>query len=661
MPPACATIDQMVHAPSEPARYNALVERALAWLEAAGAPQPPAALAQHVLGATGAAGMAMFARLLDRILERDERFRRNGDGHWALAAWDCTAIPLEEEGFAVIDVETTGGRTGRHRIIEVAAVKLQGQRITGQFASLVNPGRPLPRFVIELTGITPELVEEAPSAAPVLEQLRAFIGDAVLVGHNIGCDLTFLNYEALWHGQAPFGNRALDTEELAAKLLPHLRRPSLDRVAAALGLVPPARHRALADARLAAEVLLRLLDRLDRSRIRTFADLQAWLASRLAVRQERVRRVRRVLPAAVIRSLPERPGIYVFKDAAGEVLYVGKAASLRDRVMQHFTGSALATRRHEGLLDRTASVEHMEASCELEALLLEAERIQELRPPYNVQQRVRSGCPFVRIEPGPFPRAGPARTVEGSGTYAGPYRTGREVRHTVATLRRVFLLRSCRRALPARRTALRVPCVRLGRQLCPAPCAGLVDEAQYGVLVELARLFLVQGKEAALAALDSRLATLERNGLAGTWEHAVLQLCRARLQRVRRVYRPIEGGYAGGALLMAYPSAQGGLSLFFVRDGRLLRRQHVAPGEVTLDRLARWIDEQRAASPADPLGEAVSGDATNLVLRWIYRHAGRSELLPVPGDVPARDLAARVLALLPAPGVALGTPDGLPG
>jgi len=645
----------MLHAPSEPARYNALVERALAWLEAAGAPQPPATLAQHVLGATGAAGMATFARLLDRLLEQDERFRRNGDGHWALATWDRTAVPLKEEEFAVIDVETTGGRTGRHRIIEVAAVKLRAGQVAGQFASLVNPGRPLPRFVIELTGITPELVEEAPSPAPVLEQLRAFIGDAVLVGHNIGCDLTFLNYEALWHGQAPFGNRALDTEELAAKLLPHLRKPSLDRVAAALGLVPPARHRALADARLAAQVLLRLLERLDRRQIGTVADLQAWLASRLVERQERVRRVRRVLPAAVIRSLPEQPGIYVFKDDAGRALYVGKAASLRDRVMQHFTGSALAARRHEGLLDRTASVEHTVAGCELEALLLEAERIRALRPPYNVQQRVRSGCPFVRIEPGPFPRVGPARIVEDGGAYAGPYRTGREVRHTVEMLRRVFLLRSCRRALPARRAALRVPCVRLGRQLCPAPCAGLVDEAQYGVLVELARLFLVQGKEATLAALDSRLATLERDGLAGSWEHAVLQLCRARLQRVRRVYRPIEGGYAGGALLMAYPGAEGGLLLFFVRNGRLLCRQRFAPGEVSLEPLARWIEELRAVPPDDPLGTAVPDDEANLVLRWLYRHTGRPELVPVPDGAASRDLAARVLALY---GGMVALPDG---
>ena len=86
----------------------------------------------------------------------------------------------------------------------------------------------------------------------------------MLVGHNLGADLTFLNYEALWHDLPPFGNPALDTEALAQRLLPDLRRPSLTRVAAALGLTPPLRHRALPDARLTAAVLLALLRRLPR-------------------------------------------------------------------------------------------------------------------------------------------------------------------------------------------------------------------------------------------------------------------------------------------------------------------------------------------------------------------------------------------------------------
>src|SRR5262249_52276534 len=152
-------------------------------------------------------------------------------------------------------------------------------------------------------------------------------------------------------------------------------------------------------------------------------------------------------------------------DVAGQALYVGKAASLRDRVAQHFSGTARALRRHAGLLERTAAVTPEPTGCELDALLVASARIRTLQPPYTAQARSPRGRPYLRCGGGASPRASACRRpLPAPGlTYAGPYRTTQQARHTVDVLRRVFQLRSCRRRLPATRAKLRLPCLRHGQ------------------------------------------------------------------------------------------------------------------------------------------------------------------------------------------------------
>lgn len=692
-------------------RYRHLAQLAIDYLEQTGKPQSPQALAARLLGQSTAGLLAQastpganqsrglagapapasrspFVRLVEDLLEGDTRFARDNSGNWGLVEWERAGglrgaeTPLAEALFAVLDVETTGGRAEQHRIVEVAVVTVQRGEITGYYESLVNPQRALPAFVSKLTGITQDMVESAPGAQAVLPEVRAMIGDGVVVGHNIGSDLSFLNYEALWHGLPPFGNPALDTEEVALRLLPHLRRPSLSRVASALGLTPPLRHRALADARLTAQVLQRLLGHLPETgdgEINTVGQLQDWLSgrlySRVTGRQERVRQVRAALAPGMLGSLPEAPGVYTFSDAAGQALYVGKAASLRQRVAQHFSGTARALRRHDGLLERTASIAHEVAGCELDALLLESARIRSLQPPYNVQARSRQGCPFLRLELGPFPRAGAAQHIQSAAgdphspgdaqssglRYAGPYRTTQEVRHTIGTLRRVFQLRSCRRVLPAKRPEMRRPCLRLGQGLCPAPCAELITPQQYAVLVEYAWHFVTHGRAATLDALDARLTQIEieAEGAAPGWEQLMLRECRSRLRRVRREYRPVEGGLGGDDLIMAYRAAGGGAILFFVHDGQLRRRLHVPPEALesrdeedghTPSALVALIESGRQNALAPPAGPLPSDGALDahqghILMRWIYRHSGDPECIPVTPDMPATELA-RAAALV---------------
>ncbi len=155
-----------------------------------------------------------------------------------------------------LDIETTGLRVESDAIIEVGAVKFQGARVLETFSSLINPQRTVPRKILSLTGISAADLEAAPPASAVMPRLNTFLRDYPVVGHNIGFDVAFLKL----HGIA-LTNLPIDTFELAGLVLPKMASYSLEQLTKALGLSSPAYHRALADATLAKDLYLALLER----------------------------------------------------------------------------------------------------------------------------------------------------------------------------------------------------------------------------------------------------------------------------------------------------------------------------------------------------------------------------------------------------------------
>ena len=161
--------------------------------------------------------------------------------------------------YVAIDLETTGLNPERDAILEVGAVRFRGEEVLDTWSSLVNPRRRVPYPIQQLTGITQEEVNGAPSLSSVLESLRRFVGPAPLVGHSVGFDLAFLKRQGLFDG-----NPALDTFELASILLPHVTRYSLQQLATELGISAPTQHRALADAETTAKLLESLREQANR-------------------------------------------------------------------------------------------------------------------------------------------------------------------------------------------------------------------------------------------------------------------------------------------------------------------------------------------------------------------------------------------------------------
>lgn len=168
---------------------------------------------------------------------------------------------LARLSYVVVDLETTGTSHGRgDRVTEIAAVRVRGGRVRETFSTLVNPERSIPRYVTHLTGISGNMVKDAPRFAEVSGELRQLLGSDVFVAHNAPFDWGFLSMEMERAGEEPLENARLCTVRLARRLLSHLPRRSLDHVTAHYGIRVEDRHRALGDALATAQVLNRLLD-----------------------------------------------------------------------------------------------------------------------------------------------------------------------------------------------------------------------------------------------------------------------------------------------------------------------------------------------------------------------------------------------------------------
>jgi DNA polymerase III subunit epsilon len=238
-------------------KYDFLTQRALEFVRANGGAIEQDRLITHVFGS---GSTILWQSLLRTILEADGSLMLRPDGWWAVPG---LVTPSSEQAdllgeFVAVDVETTGLRPLQQRIIEVAVIRFSGGQEIERFDTLVNPERRIPAFITKLTSIADEHVADAPRFIDFASELVTFIGESPILGHNVGFDIGFLNAELKRLGRPHLINERIDVMGLAMRLLPNLRRPSLDKVAQAVGLNPRHVHRASVDAELAAQVALRL-------------------------------------------------------------------------------------------------------------------------------------------------------------------------------------------------------------------------------------------------------------------------------------------------------------------------------------------------------------------------------------------------------------------
>jgi DNA polymerase-3 subunit epsilon len=274
--------------------------------------------------------------------------------------------------YAVVDIETTGGSARHERITEVAVYIHDGTAIVEEYSTLINPERNIPYFITSLTGITNEMVEDAPKFFEVARKIVELTEGNIFVAHNARFDYSFIRQEFGMLGYN-FKRPLLDTVSLSRKLLPGHRSYSLGNLCKDLRIEIHDRHRASGDA-MATVRLLELLLEKDKA-----------LNTGSLVKNRKAAKLHPALDMSRLAEIPEEPGIYYFYDEAGEIIYVGKSRNLSQRVNTHLSNNTSG--RAMEMRSLIADISWERTGSELIALLLESAEIKSRKPLYNRAQR----------------------------------------------------------------------------------------------------------------------------------------------------------------------------------------------------------------------------------------------------------------------------------
>jgi DNA polymerase III subunit epsilon len=553
---------------------------------------------------------------------------------------ELLAQPIATAEFIVVDTETNGLAGDSCELTEVAAVLVGGGELHDRFASLVSTNMPLRRGIQRFTGITQQMVDTAPSLETVLPKLEERLHGRVMVAHNAPFDRRVLR-QAFERSALEWPNPpVLCTAALARKMLPLQRERRLTALADALGIEVTVAHRALADAETCARVLCALFPRLC-ANAGTIGEALALLKPRRPRRARHPASGARALhvggaPRAAAEldfaELPRDPGVYLFRDAAGRTLYVGKSISIRSRARAHFAPSTAPAQwtAHASIVDYRAT------NSELGALVLENRLIKQLRPPGNIRLTRRDDrlvyiccrldIAYPILEVSPRPAAGHAVTI-------GPLRGRRLAQELVEQLDSLFGLRHCGRKLVRREYPSAYG--QMGR--CLSPCLGDLDPNLYRRRLDEALRLFVDGSDGGQRLIGHVERQMREAAAQRRYERA--QWLRRRARRLGailgRLGGVLEATHARPRVVLARHPTKQLADMFWLVGGRLIDwcaapedRQELA--ERTAAALTRGgrAGELGAHVPPDEI------DEVRIVETYLASHPETAQLALEPAPEP---------------------------
>ena len=285
--------------------------------------------------------------------------------------------------YAIVDIETTGGQPSQDKITEIAIFIHDGKQVVDKYSTLINPQRPIPYFISQLTGITDEMVRDAPKFYEVAKEIVEFTDGKVFVAHNVRFDYSFIKKEFADLGYT-FQRKTLCTVRLSRSLIPGLPSYSLGKLCKSIDIPLNQRHRAIGDA----EATAKLFDKLIKLNRPVVDGNMHMAAETTQVLKQEIKTS--LLPPDISKeqmdALPMVPGVYYFHNAQGEVIYVGKSINIKKRIIQHFNID-YKSRKSLDFKNSIADISFELMGNELVALLFESAEIKRMKPKYNRQQR----------------------------------------------------------------------------------------------------------------------------------------------------------------------------------------------------------------------------------------------------------------------------------
>ncbi|MFT4188161.1 MAG: DEDD exonuclease domain-containing protein [Aeromicrobium sp.] len=525
---------------------------------------------------------------------------------WRQSALDDLGRQLHDVVFCVVDLETTGGSPAAgSKITEVGAVKVRGGEVLGEFQTLVNPDESIPAFITVLTGITDAMVAPAPRIAEVLPSFLEFARGTVLVAHNAPFDTGFLRHAARELGVPWPRFEVLDTAVLARRLLhkDEVRNAKLSTLAAYVGAETTPNHRALADARATVDVLHHLIGRLGSFGVHSLEETQDFTQA-VSAKQRRKRHLADHVPSA--------PGVYLFRDARDEVLYVGTSRDLRSRVRSYFTKAETRTRMGE-MINLAQRVEVVECATALEAQVRELRLIARHRPPYNRRSKFPERTTWIRLTDEPWPRLSIVSKTTAEATHLGPFRGRADAVAALDALHEVFSIRQCSQRLG--RSPRSSPCALAEIGRCLSPCDQSVGPEEYAAEAERVRAAVVGDPAVVAERLEARMRTLsdaERFEEAAAVRDRLTSLVRgvARFQRLAEVSDQPE-------IVAASPHPEG-WQMHVVRHGRLAAAGVLPRGQAYVPWLDRLLAGAETVLPDRPgPAPASTVEEVETIRRWL--------------------------------------------
>jgi DNA polymerase III subunit epsilon len=371
--------------------------------------------------------------------------------------------------FAVIDLETTGGSYRYERIIEIAIVIFDGEKINDEFQTLVNPERSIPPNITRLTGISNEMVVDSPKFFEVAKKVVEITENQVFVAHNVNFDYNFLRqeYQSLGFN---FSRKKVCTVQLSRKLIPGISSYGLGALSKELGIKNNARHRAMGDAKATTELLKLLLQRDQKN-----------IIHKAIIRNPVLAGLHEHLKEKDIKALPTKRGVYFFYNKDGYLVYVGKSNNIRDRIMGHLNNQSPG--KYQELKASIARIDYQLVAGEIAALILEADQIVTKKPFFNRALKPRE----VRYHIRPFLALNGLKGLE---IYSGNDRGD-----SIFSFRSLWAARDHMELMAEQygycpdfspeKAGISNPCPRFDLGNCPGACRGKVDVEQYNLGIDL--------------------------------------------------------------------------------------------------------------------------------------------------------------------------------
>ena len=524
-----------------------------------------------------------------------------------------------ETPFVVVDVETSGPTPKTNRIIDIACVLVQGGEITKEYHSLVNPHQFIPPYIVKMTGINYKMAFHAPELNDVLPNANEFFSmpGAVFVAHNAGFDWSFIAGSYLLLGSRPPIMPKLCTIKIARRMIEKTQKKNLDALSQYFNVRVKNRHRAYGDAYATALILIEMLDILEQDH-----DIDS-TEELLKFQNRPIRQFKPPTPIyekfqPLLETLPTEPGVYYFLDKNNNIIYVGKAKSLKNRIRSYFHEDAVNSKKIAGIFRRLENIRWTQTDTELGALLLESHEIKTYKPPFNVLEKKLRSYPFIKITNSQdFPTIKTTNEIiNDNAEYYGPFRNTALTADILERINKKFQLRKCDTFIKP--NPEHKPCFYSHIERCLAPCADLVTPQEYKQEVEKVKHFLSGYEDSIVRQLENKM-----NLLSESMQFEKADLVKTQIDELRKLFmrnRNVPTSINNYNLVMILPASlrEKTVELFIIKTGKLAY-QATLGRKAPLDELFALVHENFFNSSEVNLNFSIEEiNSLRIINSWLY-------------------------------------------